>query len=120
MRPIGLLLATSLLLGCGSGHGGDPGFHARTGFQAPSISQLAPNSVPVNSPSFTMTISGANFGTDAVLFWNGNPQTVFFVSSSQLTTIVTDTELSFAGFAHVFVRTAGMNSNTVDFNVAPE
>jgi len=31
---------------------------------------------------------------------------------------VTDTDLMFAGLVRVFVRTGGLNSNTVDFNVS--
>ncbi len=33
---------------------------------------------------------------------------------------VTDTDLTFAGLIRVFVRTGGMNSNTVDFDVTPQ
>ena len=79
-----------------------------------------PNAAPVNSVPFTMTISGNNFGTDAIVFWNGTPQQTTFVTSSQLMVAVTDTDLMFVGFAHLFVRTAGMNSNTVDFDVTAQ
>jgi hypothetical protein len=115
MRLISLLLASLLMIGCGSGHG-----TLRIEVLAPSITELAPASVPVNSPPFTITVNGTNFGTDATVFWNGNPHTTFFVSQNQVTTTVTDADLMFFGLAHVFVRTAGLNTNTVDFDVTAQ
>lgn len=121
MRLLGVLLASLLMIGCGSGHrSSDPGAHFGAGFFAPQITQLTPDSSPVNSPPFTMTVNGANFGADALVFWNGNPQSTPFVSGNQLTTTVTDNDLMFGGVAHVYVRTSGLNSNTVDFNVTAE
>jgi hypothetical protein len=87
---------------------------------APSITELVPNSAPANSPPFTMTANGTNFGPRATIFWNGNPHTTFLVSQNQLTTTLTDTDLMFVGLAHVNVRTGDLNSNTVDFDVAAE
>lgn len=86
----------------------------------PSIAALVPSSVPVNSVPFTMTVNGANFGTDAIVLWNGVPQHTTFLSASQLLVAVTDVDLMFVGLTHVFVRTGGMNSNTLDFDVAPQ
>jgi IPT/TIG domain len=118
MRLISLLLLFSLTVGCGSGShvaGSDP----RPGFGVtfPSITALTPSSSPVNSPAFTMTVQGTNFGTDAVVLWNGVTQQTTFINSTELLVTVTDTDLMFAGLTHVFVRSGGMNSNTVDFNV---
>lgn len=120
MRLISLLLVGFFLTGCGTGHGGDPQFSKTSGLLAPSITELVPNNVPANSPPFTLTVNGTNFGTDATVFWNGNPHTTSVVSNNQLTTILTQTDLMFVGLAHVFVRTGGLNSNTVDFNVTGE
>jgi hypothetical protein len=121
MRFLGLLLLFSLALGCGNGSRSvnsdpSPGF----GTTVPSMTALTPSSSPVNSPPFTVTIQGSDFGTDAVVFWNGVPQHTTFVSSGQLLMTVTDTDLMFTGLAHVFVRTGGLNSNTLDFNVTPQ
>ena len=121
MRLISLLLLFSLTVGCGSGThvaGRDP----RPGFGVtfPSITALTPSSSPVNSPSFTMTIQGTNFGTDAVAMFNGVTQQTTFINSTALLVTVTDTDLMFAGLTHVLVRSGGMNSNTVDFNVTPQ
>jgi hypothetical protein len=121
MRLFSLLLLVSLGVGCGAGTrtpSNDP--RAGFGFSPPSINALTPNSSPVNSVPFTMTIQGSNFGTDAVVFWNGTAQHTTFISSSQLLVTVTDTDLMFAGLTQVFVRTGGLNSNTLDFNVTPQ
>lgn len=111
-------LAHLVLIGCGSGsavHGS-----TRAGFATfpPSLTALAPNSSPVNSVPFTMTVSGSNFTPDATVFWNGTPQQTAFVNANELMVAVTHTDLMFAGFAQIYVRTAGMNSNTVNFNVS--
>jgi hypothetical protein len=79
---------------------------------------LTPNSVPVNSVPFAMTITGTNFGADALVFWNGVAQHTISVTSTEITVAVTETDLMFAGAVPIYVRTAGMNSNTLDFQVA--
>jgi len=121
MRPFSLLMLILFTLGCGS----DPvnrnqGFHAISEISSPTVAALVPSNVPVNSAPFTMTVTGTNFGSDAIVFWNNTPQQTRFVTSSQLQVAVTDTDLMLAGLIQVFVRTGGMNSNTVDFNVAPQ
>jgi hypothetical protein len=121
MRLISLLLLFSLTVGCGSGThlaGTDP----RPGFGVtfPSITALTPSSSPVNSAPFTMTIEGINFGTDALALWNGAPQQTTLINSTEILVRVTDTDLMFAGLTHVLVRTGGMNTNTVEFDVTPQ
>jgi hypothetical protein len=119
MRYIALLLASLLTIGCGAGTGAGNHDPLRIGiFAPPAITTLTPDSVPVNSVPFSMTINGDNFGTDAVAFWNGVPQRTFLVTSKQLMVAVTDADLMFAGLAHVYVHSGGQNSNTVDFDVA--
>jgi IPT/TIG domain len=118
MRYISLVIACLFALGCGAGNGFQgPGSIVQT-FSSPSITTLTPNSVPVNSVPFTMTIDGNNFGTDALVFWNGAPLFTIFVSSHEVLANLTQTNLMFAGLVPVYVRTAGQNSNTVRFNVA--
>ena len=120
MRHIGLLLASLLTIGCGTGvkSNGDP-FKAVV-FSPPSISALTPDTVPVNSVPFTMTIDGSNFGPDAVIFWNGTPLSTRYITSNQLMAALTDTNLMYWGMIPVYVRTGGMNSNTMDFNLSAQ
>jgi hypothetical protein len=116
MRYFVLLLASLLTLGCGNGAGNhDPHFVGMS--TPPSIMTLSPSTVPVNSVPFVLTVNGSNFGTDAIVFWNGTPLSTSFVTSGQLMATLTDTDLMFAGMIPVYVRTAGMNSNTVDFDL---
>lgn len=119
MRFTGLLLAILLSVGCGDGSH-DPSTKFGTSFTPPALMELSPSTVPVNSVPFTLTVNGANFGTDAVVFWNDIPQSTRFVNPKQLLVTVTDTDLMQFGLAHVFVRTGGLNSNTLDFDVSAQ
>jgi len=117
MLYIGLLLVSVLALGCGDApEKNDPHslFHV---LNPPSVMALSPDSVPVNSVSFIVTVNGSNFGADAVVFWNSAPLSTRFVTSNQLMAVLTSTDLMFAGQIPVYVRTGGQNSNTVVFNV---
>jgi len=124
MRYFGFLLVSLLAIGCGTpGLNHDPAGHDPLKvvvFSPPAISELIPNSVPVNSVPFTMTVNGSNFGTDSLVFWQGTPQSTFFVTSSQLLVKVTDTDLDFMGLVPIYVLTGGQNSNTVDFDVTAQ
>src|SRR5580700_2467324 len=120
MRYVSLVLASLLTIGCGNGvkSSGDP-FKAVV-FSPPAITTLTPNSVPVNSVPFSMTINGSNFGTDATVFWQGTAQSTLFITQNQLLVRVTATDLMFTGAVPVYVRTSGQNSNTVDFEVTAQ
>ena len=121
MRYVPLLLASLIMIGCGSGSmsKADPP-RLVTAFAPPAITQLAPTSVPVNSVPFFLTVNGSNFGTDAVVFWNGVALRTVFITSSQLMASLTPTDLQFTGLVPVYVRTLGQNSNTVDFDVTAQ
>lgn len=121
MRFTSLLLALLVSIGCGAGSGNhDPSAKFTTGFFPPSITELSPSSVPVGSVPFTMTVNGVNFGTDSIVFWNGTPHNAIVVTSKQLLVNLTDTDLTHFGLVPVFVRTGGLNSNTVDFDVTAQ
>ena len=118
-----VVLVSAITIGCGSGSHDPKGMNATLkgfGFSPPSVTTLTPNSAPVNSVPFTMTVNGQNFGTDATVFWNGTPVFTTFVSSVEVLANLTDTNLMFTGPAHVYVRTGGLNSNTVDFDVTAQ
>jgi IPT/TIG domain len=121
MRYVALLLASVVMMGCGSGSmsKADPP-RMTTVFVPPSITQLSPTSVPVNSVPFVLTVNGTNFNTDAVVFFSGVAQHTVFITSGQLMVSLTATDLQFTGLAPVYVRTLGQNSNTVDFDVTAQ
>ena len=116
MRYCVLLLISLFCIGCGSPSANHDPLRVSM-FAPPAITTLTPNSVPVNSVPFTMTVNGSNLGTDAVVFWNGSPLSTRFVTSSQVFAQLQPTNLQFAGLVPVYVRTGGLNSNTVDFKV---
>jgi hypothetical protein len=118
MRLSLALLAILVVTGCGAGSANRPHMLMGSGIFPPAVTMLSPNTVPVGSPAFTMTVVGSNFGPDAVLFWNGSPASTILVNSKELMAQITDTDLQTAGAVPVFVRTAGQNSNTVDFQVS--
>jgi hypothetical protein len=122
MRSFPVLLSTVFAVtlfasGCGNASHADP-FKTAGNFTPPAIASLTPNSIPVNSVSFTLVVNGSNFGTDSVAFWQGTPRFTRVVNSTTLQVALTQTDLSYAGLVPIYVRTQGLNSNTVDFDVA--
>jgi hypothetical protein len=108
--------ALTLSLGCGTAtHDLKATFG--TSFTAPALNAIAPNTVPVNSSPFVMTLNGHNFGRDAIVFWNNVPHMARFVSSTELQVSVTADDLTIFGLVQVYVQSGGMTSNTVDFDV---
>ncbi|HYL14127.1 MAG TPA: IPT/TIG domain-containing protein [Terriglobales bacterium] len=120
MRFIGVLLASLLAIGCGTSNGNHDPHLVGSAFFPPSITTLTPNSVPVNSVPFSITVNGSNFLPDAIVFWNGTPLSTRFISSNQLLATLAQTDLTTVGLIPVSVRTGGLNSNTVDFNVTAQ
>jgi len=81
-----LLILTALTLACGYSAKTTPATAGTT----PAIAQLVPNSTTSGGPAFNMIVNGSNFGSKAVVNWNGGSQglTTTFVSSNQLTVAV--------------------------------
>jgi len=108
--------ALVLSLGCGTTtHDLKASFGSS--FDPPVLNVLEPTTVPVNSTPFVMTLHGHNFGGDATVFWNKVPHMARFVSSDELQVSITADDLTIFGLVQVYVQTAGMTSNTVDFDV---
>lgn len=110
------LLALALVsAGCGYGSkymapgGGGPG--------SPNISAIMPNIANAGGMSFTLTVNGSGFGTDAVVYWNGNPQSSMYLSGNQVTAQITAGDIMSPGMVPVYVRTGGKNSNSMTFTV---
>ena len=119
-----LLLFTIATLGCG--YSSKNGTVAAT---TPTITQLSPSSMPAGSAAFTLTVSGMNFASGAVVFWNGGTVTTTFISSSKLTAAIPVADIANAGtvLVHVtnpggtgiYMNQAGQSSTTMDFTVSP-
>ena len=115
-----LVLLSLVLAGCGSpAHSPNTTNGPLRVFTSspPSLAALLPNSAPANSVPFTMEVDGKNFLPDAVVFWNGAPASTAFVNSQQVLVSLTSTNLMLSGMVRVYVRTGGLNSNTVQFDL---
>lgn len=98
-----LLTLTDVVLGCGSNYLG-------AGGAMPAISKLNPASVNAGAPGFTLTIVGSNFVNQAVVNWNGVPQSTntTYVSASRLTMAVPASMIMNSGTAQVSVTNPGI------------
>jgi len=89
----------------------------------PALTSLSPNSVTAGSPSFTLTVTGANFGPSSVLRWNGISRPTTYVRSTQVQTSVSASDVVGAGTAQVSVSatpgSGGGTSNFLAFTVVP-
>ena len=71
----------------------------------PMIAQLAPDTATAGGTAFTLTVNGTNFGTKAVVNWNGVAQTTntTYVSASQLTVAVPASAITTSGTVAITV-----------------
>ncbi|MHB8647759.1 MAG: S8 family serine peptidase [Thermomicrobiales bacterium] len=69
----------------------------------PTATTLAPETAVVGGPALTLAINGTNFRPGATVLWNGVSRPALSLSSTQVTTAVTATDLLVAGTATVAV-----------------
>jgi hypothetical protein len=87
--------------------------------QVPIVNNpLVPGQKTPGSATFTLTVNGEGFASNAVVKWNGTALTTTFVKSSKLTASVPASDLVTAGTAIVTVENGtGVSSNPVHFQV---
>ena len=85
MKTISVLLLTMVCLGCGYS---SPKAMAPQPGVVPVVAQLVPNTANSGAPQFTLTVNGSNFGTNAVINWNGAKQTTTRMTAGQLTATI--------------------------------
>ena len=73
----------------------------------PVLTSLSPNSATALGPAFTLTANGSKFVNGSVVEWNGSPRTTTFVSSTQVTAMITAADIGQAGTAQVTVFNSG-------------
>jgi hypothetical protein len=73
----------------------------------PAIAQLAPAAMAAGGAAFTLTVNGSKFNTNAVVNWNGGPQTTTYVSGGQVTAAIPASAIATAGTVPVTVTNPG-------------
>ena len=96
----------------GGGTSGAQTFLITTSNPVPMLSALAPSSVSAGGAAFTLSLAGTNFVATSQVRWNGAPRTTQFVSSTQLTATIADTDIATAGTAQVTVFTPAPGGGT--------
>lgn len=114
---ISLLSAPLLLAGCGGGAAfiAEPAVNPR-----PSITNLSPSSTMAGAAAQTLTISGTGFLSTSTVTYNGQAHATTFVSSTQLTISLSDSDQAAAGNFSVVVTNpapGGGASNSANFTV---
>jgi hypothetical protein len=98
-----LVTLTALTLACGYSSKTTPPVAG----SVPAISALTPASMTAGSAAFTLTVNGTNFGSQAVVNWNGAARTTTFVSGNQVTAAIAAADVATAGSAAVTVTNPG-------------
>jgi hypothetical protein len=81
-------------------------FHAinlGTAVLPPTTTSIAPSSASAGGGDFVLTVNGTNFQPGATVTWNGSDRATTFVSSSQVTAMITAADIATAGTATVAV-----------------
>lgn len=83
-----------------------------------TVTSLTPSSALAGGQSFTLTVNGSGFQSGDVVQWNGLSRATTYVSSSQLTATILDTDIATAGTASVTVNRGTLTSAAQSFSVA--
>jgi alpha-D-ribose 1-methylphosphonate 5-triphosphate synthase subunit PhnH len=87
---------------------------------APTLSNLSPNFAVAGGPAFTLTLSGFNFQSGAVVLWNGAALSTGFSSGNQLSAFVPAGLIASQGSASVTVLNPnGASSNRLNLTINP-
>jgi hypothetical protein len=102
LKTIALLTVIALTMACG--YSSKASMPATAG-SMPTIAQLNPNAATAGGDAFILTVNGTNFGTKAVVNWNGVAQTsnTTFMSGTELTVSLPASAIAAAGTVQVTV-----------------
>jgi hypothetical protein len=108
---ISILLLTAMTLACGYTAKAMP----PAAGSVPAISQLNPNSTTAGGPAFKMTVNGTNFGSKAVVNWNGAAQTsnTTVISGNQVMVAVPAAMIANAGTVQITVTNPGTSGTGI-------
>jgi len=83
----------------------------------PVLTQLDPAVVPVNSPDFTLVVSGTNFVAGALIYVGGSPRATILLPSGQLSATVLASDIAAIGTGTIAITvvnpTPGGRSNAL-------
>src|SRR5271155_593387 len=104
-----VFLATLLTFGLACGYSSKPTSPAAAGTM-PTIAALVPNDTTAGTSLGTngLMVTGTNFNANATINWNGTALTTAYVSGTQLTATVPDSDTATAGTASVTVTNPGV------------
>jgi trimeric autotransporter adhesin len=108
-----LLVSASVLVACGSGQSLAPN-------PVPTIASLSPSSVTAGAPATTLTITGTGFLTTSSVQWNQAPRTATYVSGTQLTVALVQSDLTTGEIVQITVTDpapGGGTSNVMTFTI---
>ncbi|MGV8992692.1 MAG: T9SS sorting signal type C domain-containing protein [Flavobacterium sp.] len=83
----------------------------------PEIISINPDSKIANSGAFTLTVDGKGFTTASKVYWNGSLRTTYYVSPTQITAAIPNSDLPAPGIVPITVRNGSFISNAVDFEI---
>lgn len=109
------LLTTSIaiaipLAGCSGGSGGSGGGTKQA--LAPVVASVSPTSVPAGSSAFTLSVTGSNFQSQAVVNWNTTALATTYNSSTSLSAAVPATLAGSGIVAHITVSNPDGQAST--------
>lgn len=105
-----LMIATLAVATVACGYGSKN--YAPAAGTMPAISQLNPNSATAGGAAFTLTVNGSNFGTKAVVNWNGVAQsTTTYISTNQIMATIPASMIATSGNVQVTVTNPATTGN---------
>ncbi|MFA6312651.1 MAG: hypothetical protein WCV99_16910 [Sterolibacterium sp.] len=114
---------TALAADCSlGGHGGYvylDGFGSQgNAVSGMALTALSPSSAPVGDQTFTLTVTGSGFQSGDVVQWGGLSRATTYISTTELTAVITATDISAAGSQIVTVARGSQVSSSLEFTVA--
>lgn len=121
-RVTGIADGVTKITATSEGKKAEAQFTVRATSPVPTISALAPASVTVGGPNFTLTVTGTGFTPGARVRLNGTPLAVTYVSATELRAEVTSAHIASVAdlvLTVVNLPPGGGVSNALTFTVAP-
>ena len=82
-------------------------FTVYANYQTPTVSSVSPPSGPASGAAFTLSVTGTNFTTASVVYWNGVALPTTFVSDTVLQAAVPAADIASGGSVSITVSNPG-------------